>query len=359
MHSSSIWFRVLRILLPGVIGPAAWAQVAVTDITYGNRQNGSWDYQGGIYYSNDYYDVETLSTAGEDYHVDGALANDVYIRRNTSSGNPNNTTLFFQGDQWQSRYGTSNLAYGETPTDVEDLFLDGNLFAGIRDPFANTGSSRHAYNSNIERIDFHLGTHVVQEGEGIVLFDLENVGNQGDAFRIAAFDEWDTQSATPDAYVGTGLYIAPDSFGNGLDSPTDNSSLEFGRGTYTNGDNVSGNASNITYFSENSLELVGIVIRFTDLGLSAGDTIEGYSLMAADVTAGSAQDLVDWTDSSVYRTNTNRNTHGNVDFMGFGAQLATPVPEPAAYGAWLVGFGTIVFMAIRRRRAMSRSPHAD
>ncbi|MCF3651158.1 PEP-CTERM sorting domain-containing protein [Synoicihabitans lomoniglobus] len=343
--SLSTLFNRLATIATFAIVPAAFAQIAVTDISYGPRQNDPNSTQGGITFRNELYDVNTIDAGGESYRFDGPVADSVHIRRNTTAGNPDNTTLFYQVQQ--SRWsGTS--AYGTAPTTLEEVFTDGNLFTGVRDPFANTGSSSNSQNSNIERIDFYFGDYVVQEGAGIVFFDLENVGNQGDAFKIAAFDSWDASTYTPDSYANTGLNIAPDSFGTGLNSPTDNSSLDFGRATYTNSDNLSGSASNFTVFGSD-LELVGIMIRFTDLGLEVGSTIQGFSIMASDVNAATSVDLVDWTDNTVYRTDTDRNTHGNVDFMGFGAQLANPVPEPSSYGAIFVGLLSGFYLTRRRR----------
>lgn len=324
------------------------AQVTVTDIQYGARQNGWNTNEGGISFRNEYYPVETVNTTVGEYRFDGPLANDVYFRRQAGWGDPNNTTLFYQTDR-------NNNPYGTHPDNAADVFLQGNLTTGLRDPFANDGSASEYQNSNIERIDFYFGDYVVQEGDGFVLFDLENIGNQGDAFRVAAFDGWDAATATPDSYANTGLNIGSDSFGSGLNSPTDNGSREFHRATYTDGDVLTGSPTGYTDLGE-GLELVGILIRFTDLGLEVGDTIQGFSLMASDVTATTSVDLVDWNDSSVYRNNTDRNTYGNVDFMGFGAQVATPVPEPSTYGALFIG-SLIAFFGFRRWR--SRQPQTN
>ncbi|MCC5021718.1 MAG: PEP-CTERM sorting domain-containing protein [Candidatus Synoicihabitans palmerolidicus] len=323
------------------VSTGAWAQVAVTDLTYGEGQNGRNSNQGGVSFRNEYYSVDTVTTAAGDYHINGPLADSVYIRRNNApSGGPDNTTLFYQLDNRDRAYGTG-------PSTAEDVMTDGNLFTGLRDPFANTGSSNSAQNSNIERIDFYFGDYVVQEGAGFILFDLENVGNNGDAFRLAAFDSWDSSAASPDSYTSTGLLIGDDAFGDARASPTDNSILEFGRATYTDGDDLSGSATNFTSFSSD-LAMVGILIRFTDLGLSVGDTMQGFSLMAPDVTPTASVDLVDWTNNTVFHTDTDRNTHGNVDFMGFGAQLANPVPEPSSYGAIFMALLSS-FYVVRRR----------
>ena len=334
--------RQLLPFLVFVVASKVCAQVAVTDITYGALQNGADQSQGGITFRNEFYGVNQIATAAGDYNVSGPIAQDVFVRRNTTgSGGPNNTTLFYQVDG-------RDRAFGSAPTTIENVFLDGNLFTGLRDPFANTGSSSYSQNSNIERIDFYFGDYVVQEGAGIVMFDIENLGNNGDSFRIAAFGQWDSSAAAPDSFANTGLLIGSDSFGDALLSPTDNSTLEFARATYTNGDNLSGTASNFTVFNSD-LARVGMLIRFTDLGLSVGDTIQGFSIMASDVNATTSIDLVDWTNDTVYRTDTDRSTDGNVDFMGFGAQLATPVPEPSSYGALFLAFSSALY-GLRRRR---------
>ncbi|WP_221032209.1 PEP-CTERM sorting domain-containing protein [Actomonas aquatica] len=322
------------------------AQVAVTSINYGDSTNYWNSYQGGISFRNESYTVDSVGTAAGDYQFNGPLAQDVYIRRNQSwwTG-PNNTTLFYQVDSY-------DRVWGSAPSTASEVFTDGNLFTGLRDPFANTGSSSSSQNTNIERIDFYFGDYVVQEGAGIVLFDLENFGNQGDAFRIAAFDGWDSSAAAPDSFANTGLLIGADSFGEALLSPTDNGSLEFARATYDDGDDLTGYANNFTQLGSD-LNLVGILIRFTDLGMQVGDTIQGFSLMAADVNAGSANDLVNWNNSSVYRTDTDRNLYGNVDFMGFGAQMANPIPEPSTYGAVLML--TLLGVYGRRRWLLPRA----
>jgi len=72
--------------------------------------------------------------------------------------------------------------------------------------------------------------------------------------------------------------------------------------------------------------------------------------MAGDVATTSGSDLVNWTNSSVYLTNTDAASWGNVDFAGFGGTIARAVPEPTTYGAVLLGCG-LAFFAYRRQRA--------
>lgn len=338
------------------------AQFAVTAVDYGTTVDTTNRTAGNITYLNQYTPVEYVSSTAGTYSFNGQLADSVTFRRNTSSGNPNNSTVFYQYSS-TSKGKATVYGDGDTSPTLSEVMLSNDLTQGLRNPFANGSGST---NSNIERIDFTFsGGYTVQEGDAMVFFDLENVGNFGDGFRIAAYTSLGTVNGvanSPTAYANTGLLIQPDTFGNPVDTPT-GTNATYLRSTTTNGDNLSSNQS-ITVLDSNSgtansndLYLVGILIRFTDLGLSVGQTIYGYSLMAGDVTASSSSDLVNWNNSSVYLTNTDATTWGNMDFMGFGAQISRPVPEPSTYGAMFFAAG-LVFFGIRRWRA-SRSVAAQ
>ncbi len=329
------------------------AQTAVTDITYGSLVDNTNQTQGGLTYRNEDRQVNTVTTGLGDYRFDGPLASNVYFRRNTDSSgngtpnqsgvdNPNNSTLIYQADG-------SNRSYGDYQPSLEQVFLDGNLFTGIRNPFGNGASS--STNSNIERIDFYFsGGYTVQDNDALVFFDVENTGNFGDGFRVAAYTGVDGAN-TPTTYANTGLLVAADSFGGPIDNPNGGSTATYRRSTFTNGDNLSGTASDTA--SASTLQLVGILISFADLGISAGTTIYGYSLMAGDTTPSTAGNLVDWNNTTYYPTNTDPAGYGNMDFMGFGAQISRPVPEPSTYGAIFVGLSAAFFGWRRHRRKLS------
>lgn len=338
-----------------LVAVAVQAQTAVTDITYGTATNGGNTSQGGINYDNRFRPVSTVTTGLGDYRFDGPLATNVFARRNTDSGgngtpnqssdNPNNTTIIYQYDSGNNR------SYGTYEPSLEEVFLSGNLYTGIRNPFANGAGT--STNSNIERLDFYFaGGYTVQANDALVFFDVENTGNFGDGFRIAAFTTVGTVNGAanaPTTYANTGLLVPADSFGGPIDNPLGNSSADYRRSTFTNGDNLSGTASGSA--SAGTLELVGILIRFSDLGISAGTTIYGYSLMAGDVAPASAANLVNWNNATYYPTNTDPAGYGNMDFMGFGAQISRPVPEPSTYGAIFVGLTAAVFGWRRYRRS--------
>jgi len=356
--------RSLRALCVGTaVGTMALplsAQIAVTAVDYGTMVNTTNRTADNITYLNQYTPVEYISTSLGTYNFNGPLASAVNFRRNTSSGNPNNSTVFYQYSSTSNGNATV-LGKGDSSPTMSEVMLSNDLTQGLRNPFANGSSST---SSNIERIDFYFsGGYTVQEGDAMVFFDLENVGNYGDGFRVSAFTSVGTVNGVanaPTAYANSGLLVQPGTFGNAVATP-DGSNAKYLRATTTSGDNLASGQS-ITTLDTNSgtpnsndLYLVGILIRFTDLGLSVGQTIYGYSLMAGDVTASSGSDLVNWNNSSVYLTNTDPNSWGNMDFMGFGAQISRPVPEPSTYGALFLGAGLACF-GLRRWRALRAAP---
>jgi hypothetical protein len=286
------------------------------------------------------------------------VATNVFVRRNTTAGNANNTTVFYS---YTSHSGGSStvLSSSDTSPTIEKLMKSGDLTQGLRNPFANGSGSTE---SNIERLDFYFaGGYTVQAGDGLVFFDLENQNNFGDGFRLAAFTAVGTFNGSadaPTAYANTGLVVTPDSFGGPVNTP-DGLNARYLRSTTTNGDNLTGSQTRATIdtnagtLGANDLYLVGILIRFSDLGISVGSTIYGYSLMAGDVTAPAAANLVNWNNPTYYPTNTDSATWGNMDFMGFGAQIARPVPEPSTYGAILMALGLAGF-GLRRRLSTRR-----
>ncbi len=332
------------------------AQTAVTGITYGSLVDASNTSSGGITYLNRDREVSTVTTSSGGYQFSGPLADNVFFRRNTdsnrngwtnqSSDNPNNATIIYQVDG-------SDRSYGEYESSLEQMFLDSNLYSGIRNPFGNGAGT--ATNSNIERIDFYFsGGYTVQANDALVFFDVENIGNFGDGFRIAAYTGVGTVngfSNAPTVYANTGLLVAPDSFGGPIDNPQGSDSGDYNRATFTSGNSLSGTATSIA--SAGELQLVGILIRFADLGITAGTKIYGYSLMAGDTAPTNAASLVNWNNATYYPTDTDPAGYGNMDFMGFGAQISRPVPEPSTYGAIFVAAGSALLGWRRWRRRVT------
>jgi len=342
-RASSSLARALLALGLAAVAHVAHAQLEVTGINYGTSVNGSNNSVGGITFSNVSTPVNSVNTTNGLYLFNGPVATSITFRRGSTGAN--NATVFYQ-------YDSRDRAYGSYDANLSEVFLGSSLYSGIRNPFANVDSSSSAAASGIERIDFYLPNYTVSAGDALVFFDLENTGNFGDGFRIAAFTGYDTATNAPTVYANTGTLIAPDSFGPGVSSPSDGTNGAFEYATYTNGNNLTGTPS-VTDLGT-GYNLVGIVIRFSDLGIPAGTVIQGFSLMAGDVAVTNANSLVNWNNTSVYRNDTNADSWGNMDFMGFGAQIARPIPEPESYGLLVAGAG-LGFLAWRRRRAATRA----
>lgn len=345
------------------IGLPAFGQSAVTVITYGSLSNGSNRTAGDVKFLQEYHPVETVSTNGMDYHFNGPMADSVSFRYTNvySYRNDHNASAYYQYSS--SRYGTYSVyATGDTSPTMEEVMLSNDLTQGIRNPFANGTNST---DSNVERIDFNFnGGYTVQAGDALVFFDLENYNNYGDGFRVAAFTGVDN-NGNADQYASTGLLIQPGTLGGPVDNPVGNNAKYIRVTTSDQGTSLGGYNQDISVLDSHSsggydssdLWIVGIVVKLEDLGLQAGQTIYGYSLMAGDVAAGNdASKLVDWTNTNVYKSNTDPDSWGNADFMGFGAQMARPVPEPATYGAILTlgGLALFGFSRWRRRRPTAR-----
>ncbi|HEY9249637.1 MAG TPA: PEP-CTERM sorting domain-containing protein [Rariglobus sp.] len=365
-HHSLASLTGIALFLGALVGvsSALATPSAVTGVTYGTESNGTNVDVNNIIYDNRSQTVSTISTATENYVFDGPAASNVYFRRGSTGSN--GATAWYQGTDFDSGSGGYTVyGQGDSSPTLSELMLTSNLSEGLRNPFANTvSSSSIGPTSNIERIDFYFGSggYTVKDGAALVFFDLENFGNHGDGFRIAAFNGWNTSTNVVTSYVNTGLLVAPGSYGDGLDVPGSQNNIGYIRSTTTNGDNLSGTQSVTTIDSDVSgslgssdLTIVGILISFADLGLNVGDVIYGYSLMAGDVVASNASQLIDYTNTSVYLNTTNAGSnpdadYGNVDFAAFGAKISRPVPEPATYGAvFLAGITTL--FAWRRRPA--------
>lgn len=354
--------RLPRLIpLSGIVGALALAlgasaQVAITSVDYGPTTNGNDRTADNLTFLNQVTAVRAVATSAGTYNLNGSLASSVSFRRNTNAGNANSANVYYQYSSASDEDHATVIGKGDSSPTLSEVMLSGDLTQGLRNPFAN-GSS--AYNSNIERIDFNFsGGYTVQAGDAIAFFDLENYGDHGDGFRIAAFTSVGSVNGAnnaPTAYANTGLLIEPGSMGAPVATPT-GTNARYLLSTTTRGDSLSSNQSLTSLDSssgtpgEYDLFLVGILIRFTDLGLNVGDTIYGYSLMAGDVSASHGSDLVNWNNGSVYNTDTEASSWGNADFAGIGAQIARPVPEPPFFGAALLAVGTAWIVAKRRRR---------
>jgi len=330
-------FPVLRRLLavtPWLVLPViGFSQTAITGWTLGSSDAADSAAYGDTF-RNSTFNV-TSFTAGTTKTVDTS-ATSTYIRRSSAGGNSN---------LWMVQNGSLTDLRGMNPSTgtLENVLSGNNVLQGGNDLFVNTGGSPGSVNTNVERIDFAwaAGFTTVSD-QGFAVFDR----GANDGFQIAVITGWNSMTNAPTAYGAT-KDVASTSYGANLAAD-----WVAGGGTETTFTATAlrflTNSTLTTLDSSQSVGggLGGVFISFADLGIADGTTVYGYSIMATDVT-NTVANLVNWTNSTYYPTNTPDSTVGSLDLAGFNGRRF--VPEPATYGAILIG-ATAALIGWRRRR---------
>jgi hypothetical protein len=282
-----------------------------------------WDVAGNIYDAN-------------------TVAGSAYVRRNTTAGNANNSSV------WYTESSTAGRFQATYSTDYADLLLGNNILRGSDNTFANgTGANT----GNVERLDFVFGSSGISAtiSTAFAIFDRGAV-NVHDNVKIAVITGWDSVNNVPTAYGGNLVSITPTNYG------TSNLTADFDYNLfrYSNGDNFDD-----PYWNDNTETgtqgLGGTIVSMSDLGIALGTTIYGYSLMAGDVvTGGNMANLVDWSNATYYATNTSGATGtGGIDLSAVNGVLYNRrVPEPSTYGAIFMG-ATLAFLYWRRKKRVT------
>jgi hypothetical protein len=324
-----------------LLAPALLAQIAVTQITTASTNQSNQTINGDSFSRLTTAITEFKDAAGNIYDAN-SVAGSAYIRRNTTAGNANNASVWY--DQ-----GTTTDFEAPYATSYSSLLLGNNLLRGSDNTFANgVGVSE----GNIERLDFLFNTSGITTtiSTAFAVFDRGSVG-QHDNVKIAVITGWDSVNNVPTSYGGVLVGLTPTHYG------TTNVAADFTYSLfrYSNGNNLGS-----PYWNDNSETgtqgLGGATISMSDLGITAGTTIYGYSLMAGDVTdGGSVGNLVDWTNTTYYSTSTSGATGtGGIDLSAVNGVLYNKrVPEPSTYGAIFVGLSAAFFGWRRYRRGRS------
>ena len=290
----------------------------------------------GYNFQNTTTSITTFYTATTAYSVSG-LANSAYVRRNTTAGNPDQSSVW---------YTQGSAFLGPHSNDYASLLLGNDINHGSDNTFSNdTGAA----GGNIERLDFvTTGGMAVNDSMGFAVFDRGATGVH-DAFKIAVITGWDSINNVPTSY---GQLV-----GQAANWGSSNLVSTFGYTLfrYNNGDNLTANYAS----SETGNQGVGgVVFTLAELGISSGTTIYGYSLFGYDVTdGGNSANLIDWTNSSYYSTTTTGATGtGGIDLLGLNGITFSAIPEPSTY--MLFGTGlmivAIAFRHWRQHRMMHR-----
>jgi hypothetical protein len=324
----------------GFSAVALSAQLAVTQITT-NSFNQSNQTVNGDTFSRLTTSITSFKDAAGNTYDANTVAGNAYVRRNTTAGNANNSSV------WYDQGSTTDFEAPYAST-YSSLLLGNNILRGSDNTFAN---GTDVASGNIERLDFLFSTSGLAStsATSFAVFDRGSV-NQHDNVKIAVITGWDSVNNVPTAYGGTLFELTPTSYG------TANVAADFTYSLfrYSNGDNLGS-----PYWNSNTETgtqgLGGATISMSDLGIAAGTTIYGYSLMAGDVSSGgNMANLVDWTNATYYSTNTSGATGtGGIDLSAVNGVLYNRrVPEPSTYGAIFVGL-TAALLGWRRRRNVS------
>jgi hypothetical protein len=273
--------------------------------------------------------LSSFTTSANTYQVLSSADNE-FVRRNATNAN--------QSSVWYTSSGVGTNLSGSHASDYGALLASNNIVAGSDNTFANgTGNTT----GNIERLDFTWNSAItVTNSLAFAVFDRGAVGVH-DSFAIAAVTAIDG-SGNPTAY-GNLLLVSP-GWGGATNPVAD---FDYRLFRYANGNNITASTANTEVATQG---IGGIVIRPTDLGLTVGQTIYGYSLMAVDVTAANSAQLLDWTNATFFPTTTDGNTGGGgIDLAAVNGMLFTAVPE-ATPSAMLLGEFALVAVLVERLR---------
>ena len=322
------------------------AQLAVSSISTSTTDQGNQNINGTRFERTTTSVTSFLDSAGNIYDAN-TVAGSAYVRRNTAVGNDNNSSVWYDQGSNSSRFSAPYA------TSYDSLLLGNNLLRGSDNTFAN---GTDASSGNIERLDFLFSNSGLTASlqTSLAIFD-RGLANEHDFVKIAVITAWDSTNNRPTAYGGNLVSITTADYGTA--NPVGNFTYNLFR--YDNGDNL-GNP----YWDSNSETgtqgIGGVVISMADLGIAAGTTIYGYSLMGYDVqSGGNMANLVDWSNTTYYSDNTSGATgSGGIDLSAVNGVLYNRrVPEPSTYGAMFVGL-TATFLGWRRRRKKLSAPAA-
>ena len=273
------------------------------------------------------------------YSVIANVVTGVIMRRITSgngNGNNNRDILFFAGNRNPdiNTSGQTNSALtinleAEYVADMGVAFGQNNLFIGTDNIFSNTGNG-NGNNNEIERVDVMIGA-------GYTIPDVSKYGfpilergvyGQHDAFKIAVILAVDNLG-NPTAYSKV-VSVSSANYNN------TNSNNPVPDGSYNyflfrrNGNSPLQVNQHIT-----NQGIGGVAFTFADFGLTNGTKIYGYSIMANDFNSTNGADVINYTNTSLFPTNTNE-TIGGLDLLavlGIAMQMPTLPVDMASFTA--------------------------
>ncbi|KAF0129837.1 MAG: hypothetical protein FD155_2081 [Bacteroidetes bacterium] len=181
-----------------------------------------------------------------------------------------------------------------------------NLLRGSDNLFANSGDG-NGNNNNIERLDVVVSAGislVSADGQGFAVMERGAL-NQHDAFVVGVITGIDG-SGNPTSYSNL-IRANSSNYGNVNVVPNQSSAV-------LRRDNNTGDLKVSTTLGGQGIG--GVFFKFSDFGITDGQTVYGYSLTAADFpSSGTAADFVDFTNGTFFKTNTNSSSAGGIDMI--------------------------------------------
>ncbi len=328
IHRSSTQFRrALSLAVLLALAAPAFAVSTITSITT-TFTAGTASTSDGKTFDNNILALESISVASSIYAIN-SLANNVFVRRNSVNNN--------QSSVWYADSGTGTNLRGVYQPTYDQILLNNNLFSGTDNTFAN---GTVVSTGNIERLDFTWNSGLVADSSLVfAVFDRGDT-TLHDSFAIAAVTSIDG-SGNPTGF-GSLLTIPASTWGN----PNVLGNQDYRLFRYNNGSNL---ATTTADTERNTQGLGGILISGADLGIADGTTIFGYALTAADVTATTSAQLLDWTNATFYPTTTDGTTGGGgIDLASVNGLEVRLIPEPSTFAA--LSLGTVLLLGLQRRR---------
>lgn len=272
------------------------------------------------------YKLTSFNANGSSYFEAPAAAATVKLRRvNNSNATGNRSIIYMESASASVSACPSPATLNFKPPylDVMETVLDaGMLNQGTDNIFTNAGNG-DGNNNNVERADvlFPTGLNTTSPSQaGFAIFDRGN-NYQHDPFKIVAITSLDAN--------GDPASFGPVKMCAGGNSS--NSNGNWGHPSALNG-NLSFSiyvmrkdaaAPRLQVSSNLSQEVGGVFYTFADLGITAGQSLYGYALLAADglATPSSAQ-LLNISDATVYPTGTTE-AQGGLDLVAVNTVFAT------------------------------------
>ncbi|OEK02572.1 hypothetical protein BFP97_14030 [Roseivirga sp. 4D4] len=237
---------------------------------------------------------------------DNFVLPDTLIIRRTDAGRQ--LIIFYEVDNVDNTNDIIDLD-AEQQDNEDLLYQSGLLNAGYDNILVNNATNF----ANVERIDILYNSGVVTSSPSTAVFPIIERGGNDD-IRVAAISSLDA-NGDPSGYYPTVVQI-----NNNGTSEWGNTGIAHVSLVMRRQDATSDPLPVVDLGSQN---IHGATVSFSDFGVAADEIVYGYSIFADDVTV-TGSDLVDFTNSTNYPTNT-----GSASGLDLIAGISTAVSSDA------------------------------